>query len=98
MECDRLTWDQYRLARNQTDNEIEKAKRKYFTENRQSLKKIIYDQLCEYLNENNILTHCRSGFRSLHSTLYTALVEVTNSCMVRQNWQWACYWCNFYRP
>ena len=98
MECDRLTWDQYRLARNQTDNEIEKAKRKYFTENRESLKKIMYDQLCEYLNENNILTHCRSGFRSLHGTLYTAWVEVTNSCMVRQNWQWPCYWCNFYRP
>ena len=97
MECDRLTWDQYRLARNQTDEEIEKAKRKYFTENRESLKKIIYDHLCEYLNENNILTHCRSGFRSLRSTLYTALVEVMNSCMVRQNWQWACYWWNFYR-
>ena len=40
MECDRLTWDQYRLARNQTDNEIEKGKRKYFTENRESLKKL----------------------------------------------------------
>ena len=40
MECDRLIWDQYRLARNQTDNEIEKAKRKYFTENRESLKKL----------------------------------------------------------
>ena len=33
MECDRLTWDLYRLARNQTDNEIKKAKRKHFTEN-----------------------------------------------------------------
>ena len=48
MECERLPWDQYRLARNQTDNEIKKAKRKYFTENRESLKKIIYDQLCEW--------------------------------------------------
>ena len=33
MDCDRLTWDLYRLARNQTDNEIKKAKRKHFTEN-----------------------------------------------------------------
>lgn len=40
MECDRLAWDQYRLALNQTDREIEKAKRKYFTENRESLKKL----------------------------------------------------------
>ena len=40
MECDRLAWDQYRLALNQTDKEIEKAKRKYFTENRESLKKL----------------------------------------------------------
>ena len=38
MECDRLTWDQYILARNQTNNEIKKAKRKYFTENRESSK------------------------------------------------------------
>lgn len=40
MECDRLTWNQYRLARNQTDNETEKAKRKCFIENRESLKKL----------------------------------------------------------
>ena len=39
--------------------------------------KIIYDQLCEYLNDNNLLTHCQSGFRSLHSVL-TALIEATN--------------------
>lgn len=38
MECDRLTWDQYRPARNQTNNEIKKAKRKYFTENLESSK------------------------------------------------------------
>ena len=41
MECDRLTWDQYILARNQTNDEIKKAKRKYFTENRESLKNYI---------------------------------------------------------
>ena len=39
--------------------------------------KIVYDHLCEYLNDNNLLTHCRSGFRSLHST-FTALIEATN--------------------
>ena len=44
-------------------------------------KKIIYDQLCDYLKDNNLLTHCQSGFRSLHSTL-TALIEATNSWSV----------------
>ena len=43
--------------------------------------KIVYDQLYEYLNNYNHLTTCRSGFRSLHSTL-TALVEATNSWSV----------------
>ena len=40
-------------------------------------KKIVYDQLCEYLNDNNLLIHCQSGFQSLNSTL-TALMEATN--------------------
>ena len=44
--------------------------------------KIIYDQLCDYLKDNNLLTHCQSGFRSLHSTLSTALIEATNSWSV----------------
>ena len=40
--------------------------------------KIIYDQLYAYLNNNNLLNNCQSGFRSLHSTL-TALIEATNN-------------------
>ena len=40
--------------------------------------KIVYDQLYRYLNSNNLLTNCQSGFRSLHSTL-TALLETANS-------------------
>ena len=44
-------------------------------------KKIIYDQLYDYLNENNLLTPCQSAFRSFHSTL-TALLEATNDWSV----------------
>ena len=43
--------------------------------------KIIYDQLHNYLNVNNLLTSCQSGFRSLHSTL-TALLETSNNWCV----------------
>ena len=39
--------------------------------------KIIFDQLYEYLNTNEILTPCQSGFRSLHSTV-TALLQATS--------------------
>ena len=43
--------------------------------------KIIYDQLYNYLNVNDLLTSCQSGFRSLHSTL-TALLEASNNWCV----------------
>ena len=39
--------------------------------------KIISDQLYEYLNTNETLTSCQSGFRSLHSTV-TAMLEATS--------------------
>ena len=39
--------------------------------------KIIYDQLYDYLNTNNLLTRFQSGFRSFHSTLI-AFFEETN--------------------
>ena len=45
------------------------------------LEKIIFDQLYAYLNDNNLLSLCQSGFRSLHSTL-TALLEATNDWCV----------------
>ena len=43
--------------------------------------KCICDQISEYLNANNLLRHCQSGFRSLHSTL-AALVDAANSWSV----------------
>ena len=35
---DTLAWDQYKCARNHTNNEIKKVKRKYFTDNLESSK------------------------------------------------------------
>ena len=43
--------------------------------------KNIYDQLYNYLNVNDLLTSCQSGFRSLHNTL-TALLETSNNWCV----------------
>ena len=43
--------------------------------------KIIYDQLYNCLNVNNLLTSYQSGFRSLQSTL-TALLETSNNWCV----------------
>ena len=39
--------------------------------------KLIFEQLYEYLNNNNQITASQCGFRSLHSTL-TALIEATD--------------------
>ena len=46
-----------------------------------NFEKIIFDQLYAYLNDNNLLSQCQSGFRSLHSTLM-ALLEATNDWCV----------------
>ena len=53
----------------------------HYSDRCQNFRKVIYDQLCDYLNDNNLVTHCQSGFRSSHSTL-TALIEATNSWSV----------------
>ena len=45
------------------------------------LEKIIYDQLYNYLNVNDLLSSCQFGYRSLHSTL-TALLETSNNWCV----------------
>ena len=40
--------------------------------------KLVHVQLYNYLNDNDLLANCQSGFRSLHSTL-TALLEATEN-------------------
>ena len=43
--------------------------------------RVIYDQFFKYVNDNDLLVNCQSGFRSLHSTL-TSLLEASNSWSV----------------
>ena len=43
--------------------------------------RIIFDLFFKYLNDNDLLVNCQSGFRSLHSTL-TSLLEASNSWSV----------------
>ena len=40
--------------------------------------RIIYDELYNFLTDNNLISSCQSGFRSLHSTA-TALLEATDN-------------------
>ena len=40
--------------------------------------RIVYDQLYEYLTDNNLISSHQSGFRTLHSTV-TALLEATDN-------------------
>ena len=40
--------------------------------------KLIFEQLYEYLNNNNLISASESGFRTLHSTL-TALIEAVDN-------------------
>ena len=46
--------------------------------------KLIFEQLCEYLNSNNLISASQSGFRTLHSTL-TALIETTDKWSININ-------------
>ena len=47
-------------------------------------KKCICDQISEHVNADNLLSHCQSGFRTLHSTL-TALVHAAHSWSVNND-------------
>ena len=41
------------------------------------MERLVYNQLCLYLSDNQLLNKYQSGFRSLHSTA-TALLDATN--------------------
>ena len=45
------------------------------------IEKIIYNQLCKYLNENGLLNSGQSGFRSLHNTLAAFSETNDNWCV-----------------
>ena len=45
------------------------------------LEKLIFEQLYEYLNNNNLISVSQSGFRTLNSTL-TALIEAMDNCSI----------------
>ena len=40
--------------------------------------KLVHEQLYNYLNDNDLLANCQSGFRSLHSTLTALLIATEN--------------------
>ena len=46
--------------------------------------KLVHEQLYNYLNDNDLLANCQSGFRSLHSTL-KALLEATENWSLNIN-------------
>ena len=48
---------------------------------RKLIERVVFNQLYEYLNNNNLLTESQSGFRPMFST-ETALLEATNE------WLW----------
>ena len=43
------------------------------------IEKVIFYQLYEYLNSNNLLADLQHGYRPMHSTTLTALLEATNN-------------------
>ena len=44
------------------------------------IERVVFNQLYEYLKNNNLLTESQSGFRPTFST-ETALLEATNECL-----------------
>ena len=56
-------------------------------------KKVIYDQLYKFLNDNRLLSNCQPGFRSLHSTV-TALLKATDDWWLNIDnslIKWSCF-------